>query len=139
MVTCIVLMLVSGHLGGHLFISMSCTCMFLIFIVVQTDVDLNKVALTCSQVALSMWKVKYLSDTESEPGISSEDEAEGLAPHRAVARHLPVWHGGAPLQSPSQVPQVPEGPEVPEVPEASEVPEPPAVPQLPVPYTATGM
>ena len=50
-----------------------------------------------------MWKVKYLSDTESEPGLSSEDEAEGLPPHRAVARRLPAHHGGAPFQSP--VPQ----------------------------------
>ena len=95
--------------------------------------------LTCSQVALSMWKVKYLSDTESKPGISSEDEAEGLAPHRAVARRLPVQHGGAPFQSPAPVPQVSEGPEVPEVPEAPEVPEPPAVPQLPALCAATGM
>ena len=128
---------ISGCLGGRLSISVSCSCMFSIFIVVQTDVDLNKVVLTCSQVALSMWKVKYLSDTESEPGISSEDEAEGLAPHRAVARCLPVWHGGASFQSPAPVPQVSEGPEVPEVPKAPEVPEPLASPQLSVPCTAT--
>ena len=49
---------------------------------VHTDADLEKTVLTCTQVALSMWKVKYLSDTESEPGLSSEDEAEGLSPHR---------------------------------------------------------
>ena len=89
---------ISGCLGGHLSIGVSCTCMFLIFIVVRMDTDLNKVVLTCSQVALSMWKVKYLSDTESEPGISSEDEAEGLAPHRAVARCLPAaWRCTFPI------------------------------------------
>ena len=55
--------------------------------------------LTCTQVALSMWKVKYLSDTESEPGLSSKDEVEGLPPHRAVARRLPAHHGGALFQS----------------------------------------
>ena len=31
---------------------------------VCTDADLEKTVLTCTQVALSMWKVKYLSDTE---------------------------------------------------------------------------
>ena len=91
---------ISGHLGGHLSIGMSCTCI-LIFIVVQMDTDLNKVVLTCSQVALSMWKAKYLSDTESEPVLSSEDEAEGLPPHRAVVRRLPAHHGGSPFQSPA--------------------------------------
>ena len=56
--------------------------MLLPFLSVHTDTDLDKTVLTCTQVALSMWKVKYLSDTESEPGLSSEDEAEGLSPHR---------------------------------------------------------
>ena len=68
------------------------------------DADLNKVVLTCSQVALSMWKVKYLSDTESEPGLSSEDEAEGLPPHRAVMRRFLAHHGGSPFQSPAPQP-----------------------------------
>ena len=57
---------ISGHLGGRLSIGMSCTCMFLISLQNSMDMDLNKVVLTCSQVALSMSKVKYLSDTESE-------------------------------------------------------------------------
>ena len=70
---------------------------------VHTDTNLQKMVLTCTQVALSTWKVKYLSDMESELGLSSEDEAEGLPPHRAVARRLPAHHGGAPFQSP--VPQ----------------------------------
>ena len=65
--------------------------------------------LTCSQVALSMWKAKYLSDTKEDPGLSSEDEAAGLLPHRSVARRLPALHGGAPYQvpfhSPKAVPQ----------------------------------
>ena len=55
--------------------------------------------LTCSQVALSMWKAKYLSDTK-DPGLSSEDEAAGLLPHRSVARRLPVSHGSAPYHTP---------------------------------------
>ena len=61
--------------------------------------------LTCSQVALSMWKAKYLSDTEEDPGLSSEDEAAGLPPHRSVARRLPVPHGGAPYQAPFHLPE----------------------------------
>ena len=52
--------------------------------------------LTCSQVSLSLWKIKYLSDTELEPGLSSEDEAVGLLLHRAVARRLPAPWGGVP-------------------------------------------
>ena len=68
------------------------------------DTDLNKMVLICSQVALSMWKVKYLSDTESEPGLSSEDEAEGLPPHIAVARRLPAHHGGSPFHLPASQP-----------------------------------
>ena len=39
---------------------------------------LEKDVLTCSQVTLSMWKAKYLSDMEEEPGLISEDEAMGL-------------------------------------------------------------
>ena len=66
--------------------------------------------LTCSKVALSMWKAKYLSDTKEDPGLSSEDEAAGLLPHRSVARRLLVPHGGAPYQvpfcSPEAVPQL---------------------------------
>ena len=61
--------------------------------------------LTCSQVALSMWKAKYLSDTEEDPGLSSEDEAAGLPPHSSVARRLPVPHGGAPYQPPFHLPE----------------------------------
>ena len=78
--------------------------MLLPFVSVHTDADLEKTMLTCSQVALSMWKVKYLSDTESEVGLSREDEAEVLALHRAVARRLPAHHGGAPFQSPAPQP-----------------------------------
>ena len=63
--------------------------------------------LTCTQVALSMWKGKHLSDTKSESGLSSEDEAEGLPPHRAVARRLPVHPGGVLLQSPAPQPTPP--------------------------------
>ena len=74
------------------------------FLSVHTDADLQKTVLTCTQVAPSMWKVKYLSDTESEPGLSSEDEAEGLPPHRAVVRRLPAHHGGAPFQLPAPQP-----------------------------------
>ena len=74
------------------------------FLSVHTDTELEKTVLTCTQVALSMWKVKYLSDTESEPGLRSEDEAEGLPPHRAVARRLPAHHGGAPFQLPAPQP-----------------------------------
>ena len=44
--------------------------------------------LLCSQVSLSLWKTKYLSDTESDPGLSSKDEAVGLPLHKAVAQRL---------------------------------------------------
>ena len=62
------------------------------------DRSLQKDVLTCSQVSLSLWKIKYLSDTESEPGLSSEDEAVGLPLNRAVARRLPAPWGGMPVQ-----------------------------------------
>ena len=58
----------------------------------------------CSQVALLMWKAKYLSDTEEEPGLSSEDEVTGLPPHRAVAGCLPLAHGGVPMPLPAPQP-----------------------------------
>ena len=71
-------------------------CLFSVWV----DCNLDKMVLTCSQVTLSMWKAKYLSDTEEDPGLSSEDEAAGLLPHRAVARRLLAPHGGAPYQAP---------------------------------------
>ena len=55
--------------------------------------------LTCSQVSLSLWKIRYLSDTESKLGLSSEDEALGMPLHKAVARRLPGYRSGAPLQT----------------------------------------
>ena len=55
--------------------------------------SLQKDVLTCSQVSLSLWKIKYLSDTESEPGLSSEDEAVGMPLHKAVTRRLPGYWG----------------------------------------------
>ena len=61
--------------------------------------------LTCSQVALGMWKAKYLNDTEEDPGLNSEDEAAGLPPHRSVARRLLALHGGAPYQAPFHSPE----------------------------------
>ena len=64
----------------------------------QADASLQKDVLTCSQVSLSMWKIKYLSDTESELGLSSEDEAVGMPLHKAVARRLPGYQGGVPVQ-----------------------------------------
>ena len=84
-----------------------CVLYQLVPFAVCTDADLEKMVLTCIQVALSMWKVKYLSDTESEPGLSREDEAECLPPHRAVVRRLPACHGGAPFQSPAPQPTAP--------------------------------
>ena len=74
------------------------------FLSVCTDTELEMTVLTCSQVALPMWKVKYLSDTESELGLSSKDEAEGLAPQRAVARRILAHHGGALFQCPAPQP-----------------------------------
>ena len=65
---------------------------------VRANRSLQKDVLTCSQVSLSLWKAKYLSDTESEPGLSSENEAVGLPFHRAVARRLPAPQGGVPVQ-----------------------------------------
>ena len=64
---------------------------------VQANRSLQKDVLTCSHVSLSLWKIKYLSDTESEPGLSGEDEAVGLPPHKAVARRLPAPQGGVPV------------------------------------------
>ena len=61
--------------------------------------SLQKDVLTCSQVSLSLWKIKYLSDTESEPGLISEDEAVGMPLHKAVARRLPGYWGGVPVQT----------------------------------------
>ena len=55
--------------------------------------------LSCSQVSLSQWKTKYLSDTESDPGLSSEDEAVGLPLHKAVARRLPGSRGRETVQT----------------------------------------
>ena len=60
----------------------------------QADAFLQKDVLTCSQVSLSLWKIKYLSNTESEPGLSSEDEAVGMPLHKAVTRRLPGYWGG---------------------------------------------
>ena len=65
----------------------------------RADASLQKDVLTCSQVSLSLWKIKYLSDTESEPGLSSEDEAVGMPLHKAVTRRLPGYWGGAPVQT----------------------------------------
>ena len=59
--------------------------------------SLQKDVLTCSQVSLSLWKIKYLNDTESELGLSSEDEAMGMPLHKAVTRRLPGYRGGAPV------------------------------------------
>ena len=70
-------------------------------VLVQTNELLEKDVLTCSQVALSMWKAKYLLDMEEEPGLSNEDEVMGLPPHRAVARCLLSVHRGVPMQSPA--------------------------------------
>ena len=55
--------------------------------------------LLCSQVSLSRWKTKYLSDTESDPGLSSEDEAVGLPLHKAVAQRLPGSRGRETIQT----------------------------------------
>ena len=57
--------------------------------------------LLCSQVSLSRWKAKYLSDTESDPGLSSEDEAVGLPLHKAVAQRLPGSRGRETIQTSS--------------------------------------
>ena len=57
----------------------------------QADVSLQKDVLTCSQVSLGLWKIKYLSNTESELGLSSEDEAVGMPLHKTVARRLPGY------------------------------------------------
>ena len=67
---------------------------------------LEKDILTCSQVALSMWKANYLLDTDEDPGLSSEDKATGLPPHRAVARHLLSAHGGVSALSAAPQPQL---------------------------------
>ena len=84
--------------------------------------------LTCSQVSLSLWKIKYLSNTELEPGLSSEDEAVGLPPHRAVARRLPAPQGGVPVQTsiPTQSTSVGLSGDVPAPGGEPDIPEPPA-------------
>ena len=60
--------------------------------------------LSCSQVSLSRWKTKYLSDTESDPGLSSEDEAVGLPLHKAVAQRLPGSRGRETVQTSTSTP-----------------------------------
>ena len=65
----------------------------------RADASLQKDVLTCSQASLSLRKVKYLSNTESELGLSSEDEAVGMPLHKAVTRRLPGYQGGAPVQT----------------------------------------
>ena len=67
---------------------------FLFVFLVKCNELLEKDVLACSQVALSMWKAKYLSDTEEEPGLSSKDEATGMDQHQAIARRLPSAHRG---------------------------------------------
>ena len=64
----------------------------------RADASLQKDVLTCSQVSLSLWKIKYLSDTDSKPGLSSEDEAVGMPLHKAVTKRLPGYWGGVPVQ-----------------------------------------
>ena len=90
--------------------------------------SLQKDVLTCSQVSLSLWKIKYLSDTELEPGLSSEDEAVGLPLHRAVARRLPAPQGGVPVWTsiPTQSTSVGLSGDVPAPGGEPDTPEPPA-------------
>ena len=71
------------------------------------DADLMKSVLETSRLLTSPYKAEHPSDTESEPGLSSEDKAEGLPPHRAVARRLPAHHGGALYQLPAPQPTPP--------------------------------
>ena len=88
------LSIVSGRLTGVFFLLVA-----FLFFSVRADASLQKDVLTCSQVSLSLWKIKYLSDTESKPGLSSEDEAVGMPLHKAVARRLPGYQGAAPVQT----------------------------------------
>ena len=55
---------------------------------VLADANLLKLVLECSILKVSKWKVEHPSDTEDETlvGLSSEDEAEGLAAVPGVAR-----------------------------------------------------
>ena len=85
--------------------------------------------LTCSQVSLSLWKIKYLSDTESEPGLSSEGEAVGMPLHKAVTRRLPGYWGGAPVQTSTLTQSTSVGPsgDVSDLGGEPDIPEPPFV------------
>ena len=62
--------------------------MFLFLISALADEDLLKLVLECSDLMVSRWKVDHPSDTEEDMavGLSSEDEAEGLAASPRVAR-----------------------------------------------------
>ena len=66
--------------------------------------DLLKSVLECCDLVVSRWKTEHLSDTKDDNlvGLSSEDEAEGLAPTHGVARQGP----GVP--APAEVPASPE-------------------------------
>ena len=83
----------TGCLASHPFISQ------LLLFTVRADESLQKDVLSCSQVSLSRWKTKYLSDTELDPGLSSEDEAVGLPLHKAVAWRLPGSRGRETVQT----------------------------------------
>ena len=82
-----------------------CQSVFLFLISVLADEDLLKSVLECSELVVSRWKVCHPSDTEDiTVGLSSEDEAKGLAASPGVAR----CSFGEPAAAPTEVPAAPE-------------------------------
>ena len=75
-------------LGYNFNINFTVKCMVSFLISVLANEDLLKLVLECSDLVVSMWKRDHPSDTEDKVlvGLSSEDEAEGLATQPRVAR-----------------------------------------------------
>ena len=74
--------------GDHFSITFAAKCMVSFLISVLADEDLLKSVLECSDLMVSGQKRDHPSDTEDDTmvGLSSEDEAEGLAAAPRVSR-----------------------------------------------------
>ena len=83
-----------------------CQCVFLFLVSFLANEDLLKSVLECSELIVLRWKVDHPSDTEEDitVGLSSEDEAEGLAASPGIARHS----FGGPAATPTEVLAAPE-------------------------------
>ena len=75
-------------LSDNFVITLAVKCKVLFLISVLANEDLLKSVLECLDLVVSSWKRDHPSDTEDDVlvGLSSEDEAEGLATQPRVAR-----------------------------------------------------